>query len=133
MAEKRNEGLLVRADPLEQAERISRLMVGVRVVDGALLLDADPAWAGAINTVLVMKGVRVRELRPLGRPQQTGLQQDAVGIKKRIPSGEGLLEEPAGAAARSGVLGIAHRLKEGMRDERLFVFGVKVTLPRLYP
>jgi hypothetical protein len=30
--------------------------------DGALLLDADPTWAGAINTVLVMKGVRVSEL-----------------------------------------------------------------------
>ena len=62
MAEKRNEGLLVKAHPLEQAERISRSMVGVRVVDGALLLDADPAWAGAINTVLVSKGVRVSEL-----------------------------------------------------------------------
>jgi hypothetical protein len=62
MAEKRNEGLLVRAHPLEQAERISRSIVGVRVVDGALLLDADPAWAGAINTVLVTKGVRVSEL-----------------------------------------------------------------------
>jgi hypothetical protein len=45
MAGKRKEGLLVRAQPLEQAERISRAMVvEVRVVDGALLLDADPAW-----------------------------------------------------------------------------------------
>jgi hypothetical protein len=43
MAEKRNEGLLVKAHPLEQAERISRSMVEVRVVDGALLLNADPA------------------------------------------------------------------------------------------
>ncbi len=67
MAEKRNEGLLVRAHPLKQAERISRSMVEVRVVDGALLLDADPAWAGAINTVLVTKGVRVSELC---RPQR---------------------------------------------------------------
>ena len=65
MAEKRNEGLLVKAHPLEQAERISRSMVEVQVVDGALLLDADPAWAGAINTVLVTKGVRVSELRRL--------------------------------------------------------------------
>jgi hypothetical protein len=47
MAEKRSEGLLVKAHPLEQAERISRSMVtGVQLVDGALLLDADPAWAG---------------------------------------------------------------------------------------
>ena len=68
MAEKRNEGLQIRAHPLEQAERISRSIVaGVRVVDGALLLDADPTWAGAINTVLVSKGVRVSELR---RPQK---------------------------------------------------------------
>ena len=67
MAEKRNEGLLVRAHPLEQAERISRSMVEVRVVDGALLLDADPTWAGAINTVLVTQGVKVSELC---RPQK---------------------------------------------------------------
>ena len=67
MAEERSEGLLVRAHPLEQAERISRSMVGVRVVDDALLLDPDPAWAGAINTVLVSKGVRVSELC---RPQK---------------------------------------------------------------
>jgi hypothetical protein len=38
-------------------------MVDVRIVDGALELAADPAWAGAINTVLVKKGVRVEELR----------------------------------------------------------------------
>jgi hypothetical protein len=57
------EGLLVRAEPLGLAEEISNRMVEVvRVVDGALLLDADPAWAGAINTVLVKKGVRVSEL-----------------------------------------------------------------------
>jgi hypothetical protein len=68
MAEERSEGLLVRAHPLEQAERISRSMVvDVRVVEGALLLDADPAWAGAINTVLVKRGVRVSELC---RPQK---------------------------------------------------------------
>ena len=62
MAEKRNEGLQVSSHPLEQAEQISRSIVGVRVVDGALLLDADPTWAGAINTVLVTKGVSVSEL-----------------------------------------------------------------------
>ncbi len=65
--EKRSEGLLVKARPLEQAERICSSMVEVRVVDGALLLDAAPTWAGAINTVLVMKGVRVSELC---RPQK---------------------------------------------------------------
>ena len=59
--------MLVRANPLERAERISRSMVEVRLVDGALLLGADPAWAAAINTALVTKGVRVSELC---RPQK---------------------------------------------------------------
>jgi hypothetical protein len=64
MSESRSEGLLVRAEPLGLAEELSRRMVDVvRIVDDALLLDADPTWAGAINTVLVMKGVRVSELR----------------------------------------------------------------------
>jgi hypothetical protein len=58
------EALLVRAEPLEWAEEISQRMVDVvRVEDGALLLEATPEWAGAINTVLVAKGVRVNELR----------------------------------------------------------------------
>ena len=57
------EGLLVRAEPLQWAEEISPRMVDVvRLIDGALLLDADPAWAWAINMVLVDKGVRVNEL-----------------------------------------------------------------------
>jgi hypothetical protein len=68
MAEERSEGLPVSVHPLEQAERISSSMVEVvRVVGGALLLDADPAWAGVINTDLVTKGVRVSELC---RPQK---------------------------------------------------------------
>ena len=64
MVENRSEGLLVRAEPLEWAEEISQRMVGVvRLEDGALLLEADPKWAGAINAVLVSKGVRVKEIR----------------------------------------------------------------------
>jgi hypothetical protein len=64
MVEKRHEGLLVRAEPLQWAEEISQRMVDVvRVEDGALLLEADPGWAVAINAVLVAKGVRVNELR----------------------------------------------------------------------
>jgi hypothetical protein len=54
--------LLARAEPLALAEELSRRMADVRVMDDALLLDADPSWAGAINTVLVKKGVRVNEL-----------------------------------------------------------------------
>jgi hypothetical protein len=54
----------LRAEPLEWAEEISQRMVGVvRLEDGALLLEADPKWAGAINAVLVEKGVRVKEIR----------------------------------------------------------------------
>jgi hypothetical protein len=60
----REEGLLIRAEPLGLAQEISHRMANVvRVEDGALLLDADPKLAGAINTVLVTKGVRVNELR----------------------------------------------------------------------
>ena len=65
MTEKGNEeGLLVSVEPLEWAQEISQRMVDVvRVEDGALLLEVKPEWAGAINTVLVKKGVRVNELR----------------------------------------------------------------------
>jgi hypothetical protein len=57
-------GLLVRAEPLELAQSVCEGLVDeVRIIDGALLLAADPAWAWAINTVLVMKDVRVSELR----------------------------------------------------------------------
>ena len=57
------EGLLVRAEPLEWAEEVSQRMVHVeRTMDGALFLEAEPTWAGAINRVLVSKGVRVSEL-----------------------------------------------------------------------
>jgi hypothetical protein len=64
MLENRSEGgLIVRAEPLEKAEEVSHTMVEVeRLEDGALLLDVDPAWAKAINNVLVSKGVRVSEL-----------------------------------------------------------------------
>jgi hypothetical protein len=56
--------VVVAARPLNRAESVCRRLVeGVRVVDGTLVLDADPAWAGAINTVLVKRGVRVSELR----------------------------------------------------------------------
>jgi hypothetical protein len=58
------EGLLIRVEPLELAEEVSHSMVEVeRLEDGTLLLDVDPSWAGAINAVLVSKGVRVNELR----------------------------------------------------------------------
>jgi hypothetical protein len=60
----REEGLLVRAEPLDRAEEISRRMVEVvRLKGGALLLKADPKLAGAICAVLVERGVWVKEIR----------------------------------------------------------------------
>jgi hypothetical protein len=51
------EGLLVRAEPLEWAEEISQRMVHVeRSMDGALLLEADPTWAGAIKHGVGLQG-----------------------------------------------------------------------------
>jgi hypothetical protein len=59
------EGLLVRAEPLQWAQEISQRMVDVvvRLEDGALLLKADHQWAEAIYAVLVSKGVEVKEIR----------------------------------------------------------------------
>src|SRR5215211_388614 len=77
MPQNGSEGLLlVRAEPL----RLAEMVAVVRVVDGTLLLDADPAWAGAINTVLVKKGARVSELRHVWRPKQTGQQLAATRL-----------------------------------------------------
>jgi hypothetical protein len=58
------EGLLVRAEPMGLAKEISHKMVDVvRVEEGALLLEVDTKWTGAINTVLLTKGERVNEIR----------------------------------------------------------------------
>ena|SRR5215208_1923541 len=83
MSHNGSEGLLlVRAEPLRLAEYISRKMVEVvRVVDGALL-DADPSWAGALNTVLVKKGAQVSELRRVSRLQLAGQQRAARRLDK---------------------------------------------------
>jgi hypothetical protein len=65
---KSEEGLILRAEPLERAEEVSHRMVEIeRLEDGALLLDVDPSWAGAINAVLVAQGVRVSELTKSSR------------------------------------------------------------------
>jgi hypothetical protein len=57
--------LLVRAEPLEQAEQVCRRMVATRVLstDDALELEVDPAWAWAIKAVLAEKKVWVKEIR----------------------------------------------------------------------
>jgi ABC-type multidrug transport system ATPase subunit len=59
-------GLRVRADPLHIAERVAAGVPGVEqvaVVDGALLIAAEPGTAAAINRTLVEAGVAVSELR----------------------------------------------------------------------
>jgi hypothetical protein len=64
VAGRSSEVLIVGARPLNLAEIVCRRIVdGVWIVDGELVLDVDPTWARAINTVLVKKGVRVSELR----------------------------------------------------------------------
>jgi ABC-type multidrug transport system ATPase subunit len=61
------EGLWVRVEPLEQAERLLATLRGVEQVarlDGGLRITADPAAASMINRALVEAGVAVAELRP---------------------------------------------------------------------
>jgi hypothetical protein len=92
----RSEGLLVEAEPLRAAEEICRRLVDrVGIANGALLLAADPTWAGAINTVLVKKGVRVDELRrvedsqvisKLGVPTPEGDPHDGCTDLHHVPS-----------------------------------------------
>ena len=69
MVEEREVGLLVAAEPLALADRICRRLVAeVRTTtDGNLLLYANPDLAGAVNTVLVKKGVTISELHRVVR------------------------------------------------------------------
>jgi hypothetical protein len=63
MVEKRHEGLLVEASPSERAEEVLRRMVEVQEVNGMFFLEAAPAWAQAIETVLEEGGIEVEQLR----------------------------------------------------------------------
>ena len=63
-------GLLVRAEPIEQArQQIERILGAEHVhrLGGALRLDTDPDQAAAINRYLIEAGVEVSELRPQER------------------------------------------------------------------
>ena len=60
-------GVLVRAEPLGLAARISGQLAGVTAVherDGALFLEADPSRTGEINRKLTNAGLEVSEVRP---------------------------------------------------------------------
>jgi len=64
------QGLLVRAEPIEEAARIAEKLVGVEEVaelGGALRLTTDPERAAEINAKLVSAGLRVSELRAAGQ------------------------------------------------------------------
>jgi len=64
------QGLLVRAEPMEDAARIAERLAGVEEVTesgGALRLTTDPERAAEINAKLVSAGLRVSELRPAGQ------------------------------------------------------------------
>jgi ABC-type multidrug transport system ATPase subunit len=61
------ESLWVRAEPLDQAERVLGAVRGVEQVarlDGGFRIAADPAAAPTINRTLVEAGIAVAELRP---------------------------------------------------------------------
>jgi ABC-type multidrug transport system ATPase subunit len=61
------ESLWVRAEPLDDAERVLRTVRGIEEfarIDGGLRIAADPAAAAAINRALVEAGIAVGELRP---------------------------------------------------------------------
>jgi ABC-type multidrug transport system ATPase subunit len=61
------ESLWVRAEPLDDAERVLRTVRGIEEfarIDGGLRIAADPTAAPAINRALVEAGIAVGELRP---------------------------------------------------------------------
>ncbi|MDQ4059224.1 MAG: ABC transporter ATP-binding protein [Actinomycetota bacterium] len=60
-------GLVVRAEPLEEAGRLIEGLAEVEAVtnhDGTLRITADPAAAATVNRALVTAGIAVSELRP---------------------------------------------------------------------
>jgi len=64
------EGVLVRAQPIDQAEAVLTRMFGPQAVtrqDGALHLKTKPEHAVDINRELIVAGVTVSELRPFER------------------------------------------------------------------
>jgi hypothetical protein len=62
-------------------------MVEVQVVDGGSPLDADPAWAGLSNTVLIKKGMWVNELRPasdISLPKENAPRRLSRSLSERL-------------------------------------------------
>jgi ABC-2 type transport system ATP-binding protein len=64
------EGVLVRAEPIDRAEEVLTRMLGAAAItrqDGALHLKTQPARSVEINRELMNAGVGVSELRPFER------------------------------------------------------------------
>src|SRR5438270_6288684 len=77
--------LLVRASPLDQAQRLleSFLQPGqVRVKDGGLVLSVDPAQSAAVNRRLVADGIDVSELRV----SEQSLEQVFLELTEKAPT-----------------------------------------------
>jgi ABC-type multidrug transport system ATPase subunit len=65
-----DEGVLVRAQPVEQAQDVLTRIFGPEIVsrrDGAIYLKTDPARSAEINHSLMASGIGVSELRPFER------------------------------------------------------------------
>ncbi len=65
-----DEGVLVRAQPVEHAQEVLTRMFGPEIVsrrDGAIYLRTDPARSVEINRSLMASGIAVSELRPFER------------------------------------------------------------------
>ena len=91
-------GLLVKAEPLEEAAQIAEKLAGVEEVqpsDGGLRLTIDPERAAEINAKLVEAGLRVSELRPAEQSleevffQLTGEPQDVEQQSEQEREGGG--------------------------------------------
>ena len=74
--------LVVEAEPVRAAEQVLRRVVKVLgVVGEGLLVDADPAWADPICTVLAHKDVTVKRL---GRARREDLYRLAPLLRWQI-------------------------------------------------
>jgi ABC-type multidrug transport system ATPase subunit len=88
------EGLIVRAEPLEEALHVARWLPGVErawVEDETLRLMADPEIAAEINGGLIRAGIRVSELKPAERSLEEVFLQVTEESDAEVPAGEDLV------------------------------------------
>jgi ABC-type multidrug transport system ATPase subunit len=88
------EGLIVRAEPLEEALHVARWLPGVErawVEHETLRLMADPEIAAEINGGLIRAGIRVSELKPAERSLEEVFLQVTEESDAEVPAGEDLV------------------------------------------